>query len=137
MKPEPPVSSTFMGPEDTPHRAAGPPSGGLLRVILAVVAEDLALPVDDGDEVDGAAPDALQGGQRRLGVLLVQVGALVAVPQQQLGAVVVVGVLHEDERLAEVGELEEDLLLHLLELARVDLVVAAALVEPEGEELVL
>src|SRR3954465_3674246 len=77
------------------------------------------------------------GGAGRAGVLLVEIGALVAVAQQQLRAVVVVGVLDEDEGLAEVGELEEDLLLHLRELARVDLVVAAALVHAEREELVL
>ena len=56
-------------------------------------------------------------------MIALQVGALVAVAQQELAAVVVVGVLDEDERVAEVGQLEQDLVLDLVELARVDLVV--------------
>src|SRR5438045_9738637 len=56
--------------------------------------------------------------------------------EEQLAAVLVVGVSDEDEGVAEVGQLEEHLVLDLLELARVDLVVAAAVVDREGEELV-
>ena len=69
-------------------------------------------------------------------VVHLEVDALVLVLEQQLAAVLEVAVLDVDERLAEVGQPEEQLVLHLLELAALDLPVARALVEAEGEELV-
>src|SRR4029079_14847930 len=61
---------------------------------------------------------------------------LVAVAHQQLTTIVVVGILDEDERIAEVRELEQPLVFDLLELARIDLVVARTIVERKREELV-
>src|SRR5262249_16755458 len=63
--------------------------------------------------------------------------ALVLVAQQQLRAILEVAVLDIDERLPEVGQLEQQPILDLLELAGLDFPVAAALVEAEVEELLL
>src|SRR4029079_12428166 len=106
----------------------------LLDLFLAVEAEHLLLALDDRQQVDRPPPDAHQRGDRRARVVDLQVGPLVAVPHQQLAAVVVVGVLDEDERVAEVRQREQHLVLDLLELARVDLVVAGAIVQREREE---
>src|SRR5262245_29669086 len=56
--------------------------------------------------------------------------------QEQLRAVLEVAILDEHDRLAEVGQALQQLLLHFLELAALDLVVTGALVEAEGEKLV-
>ena len=66
-----------------------------------------------------------------------EVDALVIVLEEQLAAVVVVRVLDVDERVARVRELEEELLLDLLELARLDLVALVAVRPREAEQLVV
>ena len=66
-----------------------------------------------------------------------EVDALVLVAQEELAAVVEVAVDDVDERLAEVRQAEQQPLLHLLELARLDLPVARPLVETEAVELLV
>src|SRR6202048_879256 len=57
--------------------------------------------------------------------------------EQKLSAVLEVAVHHLDDRLPEVGELLQELLLHLLELAVEDLPAVALLVEAVDEELLV
>src|ERR1700722_17019426 len=108
----------------------------LLGLLFAVEAEHLLLALDDGQQVDRAAPDAAERRQSRAGLVDLQVGPLVPMADEELAAVLVVGVLDVDEGVAEVGQREEHLVFDLLELARVDLVVAAAIVHRKREELV-
>src|SRR5205807_817859 len=66
-----------------------------------------------------------------------QIQPLMIVAQEQLAAVLEVRVLDVDERVARVGQREEQLLLHRLELPRLDLVSLVAIGPREGEQLVL
>src|SRR5437868_197843 len=111
--------------------------GRFFRLVLAVEAQGLPLGVEHRQQRHGPPPNPIEGRQRGTRMLRVQIDPLVAVVQQQLPAVLVVGVLDEDERLSEVRELVQDLVFDLLEVARVDLVVAGPLVEREREELLL
>jgi hypothetical protein len=86
-------------------------------------------------DVDGAAPDGEQVAERLARLIQLQLDPLVAMSQQQRAAIFEVGVLDLDHGLPEVGHREEQLLLDHLELARLDLVAAGALVIMEGEEL--
>jgi hypothetical protein len=65
----------------------------------------------------------------------VEVDALVLVAEQELSAVLVVGVFDGDEGVAEVGELGEQLLFDRLELARVDLEAVVAVDHPKVKSL--
>ena len=60
--------------------------------------------------------------ERILGVVELQVDPEVLVLEVQLASVAVVAVLDPDDRLAEVGQVEQQPLLDLLELAALDLV---------------
>src|SRR5262249_43068359 len=111
--------------------------GSLFRVVAAVEAQDLALAVDLGHQVHRPLPHPLQCGQRVTRVVELEVDTLVVVAQEQLGTVLEIAVLHIDEGLPEVGELEQQPFLDLLELAGLDLPVAAALVEAKVEKLLL
>ena len=107
----------------------GPLARALLGVLSPVVPQHLLLAVNDGQQVHRPPPDTHQRRQRAARVVTLEIRPLVAMAQEQLAAVIVVGVLDEDERVAEVGQLEQDLVLDLVELARVDLVVPGPLVE--------
>jgi hypothetical protein len=61
----------------------------------------------------------------------------VAMQQQELAAVLEVAVANLDGWLAEVGELREELLLHLAELAVDDLPAMSLLVEAINEQLLV
>ena len=93
-------------------------------------------PVDDRLDVHRTGPEAVEVTQRVLGVVELQVDAEVLVLQVQLAAVAVVAVLDPDDRLAEVGQVEQQPLLDLLELAALDLVRVVLVVVLEAEELV-
>ena len=92
------------------------------RVIRSVERQQGGPPVDARLEVDRPRPEAVQVAQRVLGVVELQVDPEVLVLQVQLAAVAVVAVLDPDDRLAEVGQAEQQPLLDLLELAALDLV---------------
>src|SRR6478672_138897 len=74
--------------------------------------------------------------QRVLGVVELQVDPEVLVLQVQLAPVPVVPILDPDDRLAEIGQAEQQALLDLLELAALDLVGLVLVVVAEAEELV-
>ena len=90
-----------------------------------------------GRDGDRALPHADQRGQRLARVVGAQIDAVVLVLEQELAAVSVVRVDDVDERIAEVRELEEQLLLHLLELAALDLEAIVPPGEAERVELLL
>src|ERR1700712_3933104 len=108
---------------------------GALQVLFAVVAQERGLAVDDGVDLDWTLPYALERAEHLARVVDLEVEALVVVLEQQLATVFVVGVRDVDEGLARVGEREEDLLLHLLELAGLDLPAIALFVVAKGVEL--
>src|SRR5438132_2286769 len=122
-------------------RSAGEGTASVLDlavgVVAAVEAHQHALAVDPRDDGHRPAPHRLQVDQRILGVVDAQVDAVVAMGEQELAAVLEVAVDHLDDRLAEVGELLEQLALHLLELAVEDLPAIRFLVEAVDEELLL
>src|SRR3954447_11469207 len=74
--------------------------------------------------------------QRILRVVELQVDPEMLVVEVQLTTVPVVAVLHPDDRLAEVGQAEEQAILDLLELAALDLVRLVLVVVLEAEHLV-
>src|SRR5215212_6878368 len=111
--------------------------GTLLRVVAAIVPQDLPLAVDPGEDVGRTFPHPLEVQKRVSRMVQLQIDTFVLVLEQELPAVVEVPVLDVDERLAVVGQAEQELLLHLLELAALDLVVAGALVVTERIELLL
>src|SRR5262245_35527539 len=79
----------------TGSTAWGSDLGGLdfaARVFLAVEGEHLAALEDDALQVDGALPNPVQVAQRVLGLVELEVGALVLVHEVQLAAVAVVAV---------------------------------------------
>src|SRR5438105_9147311 len=106
-------------------------------MIAAVEPHQHAFSVDAGDDPDRPAPHRLQLHQGVLRVVDAQVDAVVPVREQELAAVLEVAVDHLDDRLAEVGELLQELLLHLLELAVEDLPAVRLLVEAVDEQLLL
>ena len=71
--------------------------------------------------------------QRILGVVELQVDPEVLVLQVQLAPVPIIPVLHPDDRLAEVGQLEQEAFLDPLELATLDLVRLVLVVVAEAE----
>src|SRR6267378_2361680 len=75
--------------------------------------------------------------QDALAVIDAEVDAVVPVREQELSAVLEVAVDHLDDRLPEVGELLQQLALHLLELAVEDLPAVRLLVEAVDEQLLL
>src|SRR5690606_16165474 len=136
-----PVCTHRMSSATRLARHGTPPSGQLPGRRLVgdldlgpVVADPLGLVVDHRQQRDRPSPDPLEVLERVAGVTEPQVDALVAMREQQLAAVEVVGLDHVDERLAEVGQLLQQRVLDLLELARLDLVATRAAVLGEGEE---
>src|SRR2546430_13664679 len=106
-------------------------------MIAAVEPHEDALPVHAGDDGHRPAPHRLQVDERVFGVVDAQVDAVVTVGEEQLAAVLEIAIHHLDDGLAEVGELLEELALHLLELAVEDLPAVAFLVEAVHEQLLL
>src|SRR3989442_107351 len=106
-------------------------------MIAAVEPHQHALSVDAGDDPDRPTPHRLQVHQGVLRVVDAQVDAVVPVREEQLATVLEVAVDHLDDRLAEVGELLQQLLLHLLELAVEDLPAIRLLIEAVDEQLLL
>src|SRR5689334_17151664 len=82
-------------------------------------------------------PKLIQVGEGVLGVLQLQLHAAEAVLQVELAPVLVVAVLHIDDRPSDVREIEQKPFFYLFELAALDLVVAAVGVVAEGKQLVL
>src|SRR4051812_5299957 len=87
--------------------------------------------------MDRTLPNLEQVRERVLGVVRLQLHAAIAVLQKQLAAILIVGVLHINDRPTDVREIKQQPLFYLLELAAFDLVVARIVVEPEGKQLVL
>ena len=87
--------------------------------------------------MDRPFPQLIQVGERVLGVFQLQLDAAEAVLQVQLAPVLVVAVLHINDRPADVREIEQKPLFYLFKLAAFDFVVAAVGVVAEGKELVL
>src|SRR5438046_1038100 len=101
---------------------AGKGTPALLRLVAAflvvgaVEGEELPFAFHDRRDVHRAPPDAEQRRQRVARLVELQIQAVVLVHHQELAAVLEVAVLNVDERLAEVRELEEELLLDGAEL---------------------
>src|SRR3954463_4670853 len=108
-----------------------------IRMVAAVEPHQDSLAVHAGDDGHRPAPHRLQVDERVLGVIGTQVDAVMTVGEEQFAPVLEVAVHHLDDGLAEVGELLEELALHLLELAVEDLPAVPLLVEPVDEELLL
>src|SRR5262249_18351474 len=88
-------------------------------------------------QTDRSGPQLCRVSQCVASLAAIEVDTLVNVAQQKLAAVLEVAVLDDDHRLAAVGQLLEQLVLHLLELAAHDLPVTAAPGESERIELLL
>src|SRR5687767_15272349 len=106
-------------------------------MLAAVEAHHHLLALDDREEVHGALPYADEALHDLARVVGAEIHALVIVLEEELAAVVVVRVLDVDERVARVRELEEELLLDLLELARLDLDALVPIRPRDREELVV
>ena len=106
-------------------------------MLAAIEANRHLLGLDQGEEVHGPLPHAHEALHDLARIVGTEIDALVIVAEQELAAVVVVRVLDVDERVAGVRELEEELLLHLLELARLDLVALVSVRPGEAEELLV
>src|SRR5262249_32575387 len=87
--------------------------------------------------VHGALPEPHEASHDLLRVILPQVHPLVVVLQEELAAVLEVRVFDVDERTPRVRELEEELVLDLLELARLDLVPLVPARPAEAEEFLI
>src|ERR1019366_2271821 len=74
-----------------------------IAVLAAVETQEAGLAFNHGRHARRSVPNAMNGGQGGAAVIHVQVHAFVAVVQEQLAAVVEIGVLDGDERLAEIG----------------------------------
>src|SRR5262245_24570481 len=92
--------------------------------------------IDARLEVHWARPETVEVAQRVLGMIEPQVYAEVFVLEVHLAAIAVVAVLHPDDRLPEIGQVEQQPLLDLLELTALDLVHLALVVVPVAEHLV-
>src|SRR6185503_555419 len=86
-------------------------------VLRAVVGEQPAALVLHGLDVYGPPPEAVQVLEGVARLVEVERDALELVHQVQLAAVAVVRVLHVDDGLAEVGQREQEALLHLAPIA--------------------
>src|SRR5690606_25292706 len=111
--------------------------GAALGMLLAVEAQDDALAVHSGVEIDGAAPERLEVLQGQARLVQLEVDSVVTVHEQKLGTIFEIAVHHIDDRLAEIGELVEELFLDDLEVAAEDLPGLVLVVVSVDEELVL
>lgn len=99
--------------------------------------EDDGRVVDQGLELDRAAPERGQIPERDLGPLQLDVEAVVAVQQAQLAAIVGVGVDHVDAGVAFAGELRQQAPFDVPQLARVDEMAPGAWIAAGGEQPLL
>src|SRR5262249_17345306 len=106
-------------------------------VVGSIESHQARLVLDHRLQVYRPAPDGLHVPQRIRGPVQLQVEAVVFMPEQQFTAVLVVAVHHVDERAAGVGQAEQEPLLDLLELARLDNVIASLFIIPVAEHLML
>src|SRR5690606_26812344 len=106
-----------------------------LAASLPVKAQEHTLIVVAGDHVHRTLPDGVQADQGLAGLGALQILSIVPVRQEELAAVLVIGIHHFDDGLAEVGQLLQQLVLHLLELPGGDLPGRTLLVEAIGEQL--
>src|SRR5206468_119453 len=88
-------------------------------------------------DMNRTLPELVKVREGVLSVVGLQLDAAVAVLEKQLAAVLIVAVLDVNDRPADVREIKQQALFHLLKFAAFDLVVAGILVESEGKELVL
>src|SRR5262249_27234751 len=93
--------------------------------------------VHDRLQMDRPAPDGLYVCQRVGRLVQLQVEPVMLVPQEQFAAVAVVAVHHVNPRFAEVGQAEQEPLLNLSKLPRLDDVILALLVVVERKKLML
>src|SRR5882757_866945 len=108
-----------------------------LTEVAILATQQLALAFDFCQQAHRPSPQLRSISQSVAGLRAIEVHAFMDMAEQQLAPVLEVAVRHHDHRLAAVGQLLEQLILHLLELAAHDLPVAAALGEPERVELLL
>src|SRR3954452_8918192 len=106
------------------------------RMIVSIERQQAGPPVRDRLDVHGTGPEAVEMTQGVLRMVDAQVDSEVLVQQVQLAAIAVIAVLDPDDRLAEVGQVEEEPLLDLLELAALDLIRVVLVVVLVTEELV-
>src|SRR5262249_36670736 len=107
------------------------------RMVGTVERQQRRLAVHDGLQVDRPAPDRLDVRQRGRRVIYLQFYTAKFVTQKQFPAIVVVPVHDVDERLAKIRQAEQQPLLDLLEVARLDDVLPHLLLEGVREQLVL
>src|SRR5207237_2614264 len=87
-------------------------------------------------QVHRAAPDELEVGQHVGRLVEAEVHPVVLVPQQQFAAVAVVAVHYIDPRLPEVRQAEQEPLLDLLELPRLNYILPRLFLERVAEKTV-
>src|SRR5690606_25793069 len=107
------------------------------RDLRPVEADPLGLVVDEREDRRRPPPHAFEVAQRVPRVVELEALALVAMPEQELAAVQVVRIDHVDERLPEVGQLPQQRVLDLLELARLDLEPPRPAILLEREKLLI
>src|SRR5262249_10531554 len=92
------------------------------RMIRTVKRQHGWPPIDTRFYMHWTCPEAVEVPQRVLGMVELQVDSEMVMVQVKLAAVPVVAVLDPDDRLAEVGQTEQQAILDLLELTALDLV---------------
>src|SRR5690606_29756741 len=107
------------------------------RDLRPVEADPLGLVVDEREDRRRPPPHAFEVAQRVPRVVELEVLARGAMPEQELAAVQVVRIDHVDERLPEVGQLPQQRVLDLLELARLDLEPPRPAILLEREKLLI
>ena len=83
---------------------------------MAIVGQEGLLAFHDSLQVDRPAPYELYVSQRVVGMVQLQIDAIMFVFQQQFSAIAVIPIHDVYPRLAEVGQPEEQPLLDLLKL---------------------
>src|SRR5262249_36526103 len=105
------------------------------RMIRAVKRQKGWPSIDTRLDMHRSRPEAVQVPQCVLGVVELQVDPEMVMVQVKLTSVPVVAVLDPNDRLAEVGQSEQQAFLDLLELAALDFVGLVLVVVLEAEEL--
>src|ERR1700733_12239772 len=106
------------------------------RVVCTIKRQQCGPPIDAGLQVDRTGPETVQMTERVLGVVDPKVDPEVFVLHVELGAIAVIRVLHPDDRLTEVGQVEQKSLLDFLKLTAFDFVDLGLIVVPVAKELV-
>src|SRR5271157_2299376 len=92
-------------------------------------------PISDRLDMHRTGPKAVEMAECVLRVVKLQIDAEVLVKQVELSSVAVIPVLDPDDRLTEIGQVEQQPLLDLLELTALDLVSVVLIVVLVTEEL--